>query len=617
MNHTSPAALLADLMAHQATFLQGRPLLLAPQAAGPLALDQHTWYLLYTRLAQGIPNGALPAPAELAARIGRYQQAGLLPVVLCQAEYVVLRSDHLRTLQQGTATPASLPAEAFEAHAGTFLTVFFPNEFEYFHPTTPGLGCGATQVVWPHDLCLATGSQPLPSALTLDLGTGQGPQQLTLDAPLAVHYATPGQRRVQWHPEPGAAPRGFAIEVQNAVPAYDQYLQLTSSYPYQNVTATGHAWVFYGAGNTELTNPLIFSEGFPGNYSLNYLYNSLNAQNLLTDCLAQGLDIVLLGYSDGTTYIEANAGVVIACIQELASQMTNSSSIELRVGGACMGGVVTRYALAYMETNQLPHYTKLYFSVDSPHQGLNVPASLLYLMSALSGILAYLPASVAGPLQAAYDKLTTFAGRELMLFTVDNPDASPSTPDYLRMSLGSNFDAIGQFPQQPYLIGSSNGVNTGQGTPTPAGATVLSASLGDYFVSIYATPGNSSDIDYSNLLLNILYVDNYCWTNCPASFDSVPGSTEEFFGLLATALGTTTAYPLNSFVPTLSSLAIRTINNQNASLYADTDLFTDLSTTPYTSWLATTFSDAQNNPHMHVSPALAAFYLKKFVQSLP
>lgn len=40
-----------------------------------------------------------------------------------------------------------------------------------------------------------------------------------------------------------------------------------------------------------------------------------------------------------------------------------------------MGGLISRYALAYMEKNNIPHNVKLWVSFDSPHLGANIPLS--------------------------------------------------------------------------------------------------------------------------------------------------------------------------------------------------------------------------------------------------
>ena len=45
-----------------------------------------------------------------------------------------------------------------------------------------------------------------------------------------------------------------------------------------------------------------------------------------------------------------------------------------------MGGQIARYALSYMEANNLPHNTRLYVSLDSPHNGANIPIGLQHFI---------------------------------------------------------------------------------------------------------------------------------------------------------------------------------------------------------------------------------------------
>ena len=48
-----------------------------------------------------------------------------------------------------------------------------------------------------------------------------------------------------------------------------------------------------------------------------------------------------------------------------------------------MGGLISRYALNYMEANSLTHETRLWLSFDSPHLGANVPIGFQHLFNYL------------------------------------------------------------------------------------------------------------------------------------------------------------------------------------------------------------------------------------------
>lgn len=86
----------------------------------------------------------------------------------------------------------------------------------------------------------------------------------------------------------------------------------------------------------------------------------------------------------GEYYIESNAMALIKLITQVNGHLTaNSSSAKIAIVGPCMGGQISRYALAYMEKENMPHNTYLWISVDSPHLGANIPMgdqALLYLM---------------------------------------------------------------------------------------------------------------------------------------------------------------------------------------------------------------------------------------------
>src|SRR4030095_5111747 len=76
----------------------------------------------------------------------------------------------------------------------------------------------------------------------------------------------------------------------------------------------------------------------------------------------------------GADYIERNAFVLIKLIKKLNQELKeNDRSEQLVIVGPSMGGIISRYALAYMEKNNMPHRTRLWISFDAPHNGANVP----------------------------------------------------------------------------------------------------------------------------------------------------------------------------------------------------------------------------------------------------
>ncbi|MEW4923568.1 T9SS type A sorting domain-containing protein [Algibacter sp. 2305UL17-15] len=107
-----------------------------------------------------------------------------------------------------------------------------------------------------------------------------------------------------------------------------------------------------------------------------------------------GYDVVIVNHptyergtktiDGGADYIERNAMTHIALYQRLNSSVAgNGSNEELVIVGPSMGGQISRYALAYMEKHNIPHNTRLWVSIDSPHLGANIPIGVQALLNVL------------------------------------------------------------------------------------------------------------------------------------------------------------------------------------------------------------------------------------------
>lgn len=76
----------------------------------------------------------------------------------------------------------------------------------------------------------------------------------------------------------------------------------------------------------------------------------------------------------GADYIERNAMAYVKLITRVNNIVAqNGSTDKIAMIGPSMGGQISRYALAYMEKNNIPHNVRLWVSVDSPHLGANIP----------------------------------------------------------------------------------------------------------------------------------------------------------------------------------------------------------------------------------------------------
>lgn len=158
-----------------------------------------------------------------------------------------------------------------------------------------------------------------------------------------------------------------------------------SGLPYNGASGSGTAYVLYGCGNNnKLRKPIIVSDGFDPNNErhFNEIYNILNKENLVEKLISEGFDVVILDYNNGADYIQRNAFVLISLINLVNSQLTtNGSTSQLVVVGPSMAGLISRYALYYMEQNNMKHNTRLYISFDSPHLGANIPLGDQYWLN--------------------------------------------------------------------------------------------------------------------------------------------------------------------------------------------------------------------------------------------
>jgi hypothetical protein len=156
------------------------------------------------------------------------------------------------------------------------------------------------------------------------------------------------------------------------------------SHPPASIIGTGDAAYFLSPMNPQLTRPVIISEGMD---ILNQLYAEdyyaiLCEFGLLQKLLQNGYDLVFVNYKNMNDFIQNNAFVLVELIQKINNMKIGSHKNV--VIGLSLGGVIGRYALTYMEANSIPHDTRLFISLDSPHQGENIPLGLQHCIECLA-----------------------------------------------------------------------------------------------------------------------------------------------------------------------------------------------------------------------------------------
>lgn len=147
-------------------------------------------------------------------------------------------------------------------------------------------------------------------------------------------------------------------------------------------TVTGTTYTSLGCDGV-LDKPIIVIEGFDNSNTieLEHILGNYGFSKFQNQVDHWGYDIIIVNLGDATTYIENNAGLLRAVINDVNYMKEQAGSRqELIIVGASMGGLIARYELALMEKEGLHHKTKLYVSYDSPHNGAYVPLGLQYLM---------------------------------------------------------------------------------------------------------------------------------------------------------------------------------------------------------------------------------------------
>lgn len=166
------------------------------------------------------------------------------------------------------------------------------------------------------------------------------------------------------------------------VPPYDDSWDIRADFAYEAVFGRGKAYIFYAQGRTSIKKPLVIIEGFDPFNEVNYrtIYSLVNQKYQLADLVRQqGYDLIILDFDKGNDYIQRNAFVLVGLIGKLITVKDKNEKIALI--GASMGGLIVRYALAFMESQNIDHQTNLMISFDSPQAGANIPLGLQHFLS--------------------------------------------------------------------------------------------------------------------------------------------------------------------------------------------------------------------------------------------
>jgi pimeloyl-ACP methyl ester carboxylesterase len=361
----------------------------------------------------------------------------------------------------------------------------------------------------------------------------------------------------------------------------------------------GWARVYHATGQDHITRPVILADGFGfGASDPDELWDGLENQDFpfISTLRNNGYDLILIGYDQRNRKIQDNAEAATATILRAIAERIGDA--PLTVGGFSMGGLVTRYALAKMEHDQIDHQVSTYISYDSPHRGAWIPLSLQKM--------AHVVAPFAPDLA---EQINSDAARQLLWRHTPNILTKPRE-DPLRTQFLAELSGYGNWPQRPLLLGVANGASDGQPSDALAGALALSTeNEPDGLSAKMWLQDNGPKFQAGWYKVGPLPEYNFYTENMPRA-DSAPGGTLASFGIAAEnlrELGYTVEcdYPTINFVPSVSAVSIRDVGT-------DDDLYLNIDEEPASASDLDEFKLCRTNtPHTKMTTELGEWILER------
>ena len=447
-------------------------------------------------------------------------------------------------------------------------------------------------------------------------------RKINIDQAFTLNFSENGLNTIQYkiHFNDGKIiSQSFLIDVQyqkravegkgNSAFQPNVVTNISSTIPYKGY---GETAAFLGKGEYEvfldtvdgvLDKPIILIDGFDPGDSRNTsaIYQLLNYgtnQNLGDVIRAQGYDVIVLNFptytrdasttiiDGGVDYIQRNAMILVELLKKINAEKVGTAKNV--VIGPSMGGLISRYALRYMEQNSLNPDTRLYLSFDSPHLGANVPIGFQHLFN----YMGYGPLGDVTLQGIVNGMLKSPAAREMLLDhfeghlkTGDAVEFDPAkllpvgAPNY-RTPFQTELNIMG-FPTTTRNVAISNGAGNSTMTGTP-GMVVMdhtfnSSSTQRAIIKVNYAPLKNQTLEVSNFKAQqwiLFWFTGYSSaassksTTTSDGLDTAPGGRFNLSQFAASAGGnallTEFVNNLNisyfNFIPAVSSLAINTNN---------------------------------------------------------
>ncbi|MDH3215426.1 MAG: T9SS type A sorting domain-containing protein [Candidatus Krumholzibacteria bacterium] len=403
-----------------------------------------------------------------------------------------------------------------------------------------------------------------PREIQVDFADGMGYRSVNFGRRYSVRYAETGRKTIKVNvafTDDSTLQGSFAFRVVSLqTPTPHDTLMITSTIPFNGEFAGGEAYVYLSDLHTTLTNPAILIEGFDLDNTMNWdeLYALINQENLVEILRGDGFDAVVLNFADATDYIQKNSLLIVELIEQVKTMI--SPMTDLAVVGASMGGLASRYALAYMETNGVDHRVRVFVSFDSPQSGANIPLGVQYWLDFFSGQSA----------EAAFllSRLDTPAARQMLVYHHTGPPTTSGESDPLRADFLADLSSAGDYPSNLRKVAVANGSGYQNNQGFAAGDQIIDYEFSNLLVDIvgnvWAVPDGTTGAIFDGLFHIIFTTPEQLTVSVAGTqpFDSAPGgsrnsmaqmdSTEAPFGDIVAL------HDSHCFIPTISALDLDT-----------------------------------------------------------
>lgn len=209
------------------------------------------------------------------------------------------------------------------------------------------------------------------------------------------------------------------------------------------------------------------------------IYTEMLKEPKIAELRNFGYDFVVVDWKNSRKNLIYNALDLVKLIDKLKGEINNEQ--EFVILGESMGGLIARYALLFMESQQYldplnypiankrdrMHNTRLFITFDTPHQGANIPLSLQYFYKEVAKYIKF-----PGPIQFRFYAnvfnlfLDGMAAKQMLIYHIDTKSGLSIYKDYDRHVHATNFintlQAIGNYPQYCKLFAYSNGSLSGE-----------------------------------------------------------------------------------------------------------------------------------------------------------